>query len=155
MKFSEDVPSDNIRREISDNRDGGIEGLPLQLMIVILVATLGTAVIMGWMGGIDSPHFIKTIGVEENVVVIENGVIGDIHVCVLDENDEPLKGVSVLISNKQVVGPTSYVTTDDNGRAVLKGWTLSDYPKSTIKLSLSAYLSGYTERTEQVEGLIV
>ena len=121
-------------------------------MIVILVATLGTAVIMGWMGSIDSPHFIKTIGAEENVVTIENGVIGDIHVHVLDENGEPLKGASVLITNKQVSGP---VTTDDNGRATLQGWTLSDYPKSTIKLSISAYLSGYTERTEQLEGLIV
>ena len=140
---------------MNDNREGGIEGLPLQLMIVILVATLGTAVIMGWMGSIDSPHFIKTIGAEENVVTIENGVIGDIHVHVLDENGEPLKGASVLITNKQVSGPVSFVTTDDNGRATLQGWTLSDYPKSTIKLSISAYLSGYTERTEQLEGLIV
>ena len=124
-------------------------------MIVILVATMGSAVLMGWMGGIDSPHFIKSLGVEENVVVIEDGVIGDIHVCVVDENNEPLKGVSVLITNKQVSGPVNYVLTDSNGRAVLSGWTLEDYPKSTIKLNLSAYLSGYSDHSEQIEGLIV
>ena len=126
----------------------------MQLIIVVIVATVGTAVIMGWMGGIDSPHYIKTLGIEENVVIVEDGVIGDIHVCVLDERDEPLRNVSVLISNKQVSGPVDFVTTDSNGRAVLHGWTLSDYPKSTIKLNVSAYLTGYSEHTEQVEGLI-
>ncbi len=124
-------------------------------MIVIVVATLGTTVIMGWMGGIDSPHYIKTLGIEENVVVVEDGCIQDIHVCILDEKDEPMKGVSVLISNKQVSGPSNFVVTDSSGKAVLHGWTLSDYPKSTIKLNVIAYMSGYTERTEQVEGLIV
>ena len=140
---------------MNKDRKGGIEGLPLQLMIVILVATMGTAVIMGWMGGIDSPHLIKSIGIEENVVVVEDGVIGDIHVCVVDESNEPLKGVSVLITNKQVSGPVTFVSTDSDGRAVLSGWTLENYPKSTIKLNISAYLSGYTDCTEQVEGLII
>ena len=140
---------------MNKDRKGGIEGLPLQLMIVILVATMGTAVIMGWMGGIDSPHLIKSIGIEENVVVVEDGVVGDIHVCVVDESNEPLKGVSVLITNKQVSGPVTFVSTDSNGRAVLSGWTLENYPKSTIKLNISAYLSGYTDCTEQVEGLII
>lgn len=35
---------------------GGIEGLPLQLMIIILVATMGTAIIVGWMGSIETPN---------------------------------------------------------------------------------------------------
>jgi len=141
-------------RALGRDRRGGIEGLPLQLMIIILIATMGTAVIMGWMGDIDSPHYIRTLGISENVVTIENGVIQDIHVCVLDENSEPLEGVSVLITNKQVTSEVNYVVTDENGRAVLTGWTLGDYPKGTIRLNVSAYLAGYTECTEQVEGLI-
>ena len=140
---------------LSKNRKGGIEGLPLQLMIVIMVATVGSAVIMGWMGNIDTPHYISTLGIEENVVTIDDGTIQDIHVCVLDESGEPLGGVSVLISNKQVHSDARFVTTDSNGRAVLTGWTLDDYPKSTIKLNVTGYLSGYTECNEQVEGLIV
>ncbi|MBE6527689.1 MAG: carboxypeptidase regulatory-like domain-containing protein [Thermoplasmata archaeon] len=124
-------------------------------MIIIIVATLGCAVIIGWMGGIDSPHYIKTLGIEENVVTVEDGVIGDIHLRILDEDNEPMKGVSVRITNKQVTGPVDFVTTDGQGRAVLSGWTLDSYPKSTIKLNISAYYSGYSDRTEQVEGLIV
>ena len=124
-------------------------------MIVIMVATMGSAVIMGWMGNIDTPHYISSLGVEENVVTIEDGVIQDIHVCVVDESGEPLEGVSVLISNKQVESDERFVTTDDRGRATLSGWTLLDYPKSTIRLTITGYLSGYTECSEQVEGLIV
>ena len=33
---------------------GGIEGLPLQLMIIILVATMGAAILVGWMGNIEA-----------------------------------------------------------------------------------------------------
>ena len=79
-------------------------------MIIIIVATLGCAVIIGWMGGIDSPHYIKTLGIEENVVTVEDGVIGDIHLRILDEDNEPMKGVSVRITNKQVTGPVDFVT---------------------------------------------
>jgi len=142
-------------RRLYGNRNGGIEGLPLQLMIVIMVATMGTAIIMGWMGNIDSPHYIKTLGIEENVVVVDGGTIGDINICVLDEASEPLEGVSVMIMNKQVSHPSmDFVVTDKNGRAVLSGWQLGNYPKGTIKLTITGYLSGYTECTEYVEGII-
>jgi hypothetical protein len=140
--------------KLRKNRSGGIEGLPLQLMIVILVATMGTAVIMGWMGGIDSPHYIKTVGVEENVVFIDHGVIPDIHVCVLDDKGDPIQGATVIIDNSQVDMPSVLVSTDRYGRAVLSGWHLDGYPKSTIKLAVTAYMSGYTECTEYVEGII-
>lgn len=135
---------------------GGIEGLPLQLMIVIMVATMGSAVIMGWMGSIDSPHSIQTLGIEENVVEIEDGEIPDIHLCVLDERGEPLEGVSVWIDNKQAKSPPgrSYETTGKDGRATLSGWTLDDYPKDRIRLNIIGFMSGYQEVKESVEGMI-
>ncbi len=147
-------PGDTMLGGLDRNRRGSIEGLPLQLMIVIMVATIGSAVIMGWMGNIDAPHYIRGLGIQENVVSIEDGTIQDIHVCVTDENGEPLQGVSILISNKQVKGPVMYVMTGADGRATLSGWTLQDYPKTSIRLSVVAYHSGYTDKTEYVEGLI-
>ena len=105
-------------RRMVGNKKGGIEGLPLQLMIVIMVATMGCAIIVGWMGNLDSPHYIKTLGIEENVVVIEGGQIGDISVCVLDENSEPIQGASIMITNKQVSPPDGvhYASTDGKAR---------------------------------------
>lgn len=143
--------------ELKFNRRGGIEGLPLQLMIVIMVATMGAAVIMDWMGDIDTPHYIRTIGIEENVVIIEDGSIPDIHVCVLNENNEPMQGVTVYIANTQAVpeDQSQYLlTTDSKGNATLSGWTLEKYPISSIKLSIVAYKSGYDKVVEEVEGLI-
>lgn len=143
---------------LKGNNKGGIEGLPLQLMIVIMVATMGSAVIMGWMGSIDTPQYISTLGVEENIVYIDDGEIPDIHLLVLDQNDEPMKGVTVRIMNSQVYHPEGKdydVITDTYGRAVLKGWLLGDYPMGTISLKISAYKSGYTTYTEEVAGVVI
>jgi len=143
---------------LKGNNKGGIEGLPLQLMIMIMVATMGSAVIVGWMGNIDTPQYISTLGVEENIVYIDDGEIPDIHICVLDQNDEPMKGVTVRIVNSQVYHPDGKdhdVVTDTYGRAVLKGWLLGDYPMGTIALKISAYKSGYTTYTEEVAGVVV
>ena len=137
---------------------GGIEGLPLQLMIVIMVATMGSAVIMGWMGNIDTPHYISSLNVEENIVYIEDGEIPDIHIFVTDEDDDPMSGVTVRIVNSQVSHPDGKdhdVVTDSKGRATLKGWVLEDYPVGTITLKISAYKSGYTTYTVEVPGVIV
>lgn len=130
----------------------------MQLMIVIMVATMGSAVIMGWMGDLDTPQYISTLGVEENIVYIDDGEIPDIHICVLDGNDEPMKGVTVRIVNAQVYHPSGKdydVVTDSYGRATLSGWMLGDYPMGSIALKISAYKSGYTTLTEEVAGVIV
>ena len=126
-------------------------------MIVIMVATMGSAVIVGWMGNIDTPQYISTLGVEENIVYIDDGETPDIHICVLDQNDEPMKGVTVRIVNSQVYHPDGKdhdIVTDTYGRAVLKGWMLGEYPMGTIALKISAYKSGYTTYTEEVAGVV-
>ena len=71
----------------------------------------------------------------------EAGVSGGEPADRVDQDNEP---VVVL----------DHVDKSYNGRAVLTGWKLGDYPKGTIRLNISAYLAGYTECTEQVEGLI-
>ena len=143
---------------LKGNDRGGIEGLPLQLMIVIMVATMGSAVIIGWMGSIDTPHYISSLNVEENIVYIEDGEIPDIHILVTDEDGSPMAGVTVRIVNGQVSHPDGRdhdVVTDSKGRATLKGWHLEDYPLGTITLKISAYRSGYSTYTEEVPGVIV
>jgi hypothetical protein len=144
--------------KLKGNDKGGIEGLPLQLMIVIMVATMGSAVIMGWMGNIDTPSYISSLNVGENIVYIEDGEIPDIHVCVLDEDGEPMGGVTLRIVNSQVYHPEGKehdVVTGSDGRATLRGWLLGDYPMRTIALKISAYKSGYDTYTEEVPGVIV
>lgn len=54
---------------------GGIEGLPLQLMIIILVATMGTAIIVGWMGSIETPQSIGSVDFGDNVTAEDGTTI--------------------------------------------------------------------------------
>ena len=59
-------------RNIRKDNEGGIEGLPLQLMILILIATLATAIIIGWMGNIDTPDSIGEVSVDVSSVDAES-----------------------------------------------------------------------------------
>lgn len=116
----------NRRNRISNNRRGGIEGLPLQLMIVILVATLGTAIILGWMGNIEGPQSIGSVDVTSKDIVLVNGSTanGIVEVRITDQDGEPIEGATVVLSGLGVTdrnGKTAYTNTDLNGRATLTG----------------------------------
>lgn len=63
-----------LRKDIRKNKKGGIEGLPLQLMIIILVATLGTAIIVGWMGNIETPTSIGDVTVDSGEISLSGEV---------------------------------------------------------------------------------
>ena len=110
-------------RHLRTDRAGGIEGLPLQLMIVILVATMGTAIIVGWMGNIETPHSIGDVGVED-IVYCNNGQITGFSVEVRDQDGNYLEGAVVIIENSYIEmtaedgDPVRAVeTTDDTGKA--------------------------------------
>ena len=82
---------DHKTRRISKDNSGGIEGLPLQLMIMILVATMGTAIIIGWMGSIETPHAIGDVDVDPEKVDSVGEEFG-FTVYVEDQDGNPLEG---------------------------------------------------------------
>ena len=61
---------------LKNDRSGGIEGLPLQLMILILIATLATAIIIGWMGNISTPESIGDVTLDKSDVSAVRGANG-------------------------------------------------------------------------------
>lgn len=90
-------------RDIRTDRSGGIEGLPLQLMIVIIVATMGIAIIVGWMGNLETPNSIGDV--ETSPLILEadekTGVT-DFTVTVRDQDGEFLEGAVVVFQNNFV-----------------------------------------------------
>ena len=120
------------------SKEGGIEGLPLQLMIIILVAALGTAVILGWMGSLETPKGIGSVNVDSADIVL-NDVSGSerytdtgyVKIYVTDQNGDGLAGATVVLSGCGVAtknGGTVHGVTDENGyvefndlRASLRG----------------------------------
>lgn len=130
------------RKVLRKNRKGGIEGLPLQLMIIIMIATLGTAIIIGWMGNIEEPHSISNVVVESGDVdltksntayssyTVLNGNNGsvyyateDVVISVYDQNGDPLSDATVVLSGLGVTdssGNTAHANTNADGKVVFK-----------------------------------
>ena len=126
-------------KALRKNRKGGIEGLPLQLMIVIMVATLGTAIIIGWMGNIEEPHSISRVEVDSGEIDLtgvsssysgNSTVRGannlykaneDVVISVYDQNGNPLPGATVVLTGLGVNdsnSTTPHGTTNEDGTVV-------------------------------------
>lgn len=143
-------------RNIRKDNEGGIEGLPLQLMILILIATLATAIIIGWMGNIDTPDSIGDVTVDVDSVQAVSGNGGyctikeTFNVYVVDQDGNPLEGAIVSLSGNGIQknnGSTAYETTDKDGKVTFNGSynnklklkTSSDISYVTINVSKSGY----------------
>jgi len=113
-------------RKLRNDKGGGIEGLPLQLMIIILIATLGTAIILGWMGSLSTPPSIGSVNVDSGDIILEKmpGTSecytekGYVKIFVTDGDGNGLGGASVVLSGCNVTtadGKTVYGVTDAKG----------------------------------------
>lgn len=132
-----------LQRDIRRDRSGGIEGLPLQLMIIILVATMGTAVIVGWMGSLETPHSIGEVTVEGDEDG-SDGTIGTLTVRVTDQDGNYLEGATVVLQGLNVRMPvddgtgqsgatgTAYKTTGSDGRAVFSNLSIDPVGTSAV-----------------------
>jgi hypothetical protein len=145
---------------LSGNREGGIEGLPLQLMIIILVATLGTAVIIGWMTSLETPQSIGSVNVDSDDIILK-GISGSEHytdsgyakIYVTDQNGNALAGATVVLSGCSVStadGRTVHGVTDmygyaefNNIHASLRGAKIGFI---TVEVSKSGYGSDSTAK---------
>ena len=58
------------RKGIGRDRRGSIEGLPLQLMMMVLIAGLGSAMVIGWMGDVQTPTAIGDVATDANEVIM-------------------------------------------------------------------------------------
>jgi len=93
-------------KHIRSDREG-LEGLPLQLLIMAVVAGLALVVVVGWFSGISSTPVknIKTISIEPNPITTTNPGINvqakktlDVTVCAFDQGDTRIKGITVHLS---------------------------------------------------------
>lgn len=132
-----------LGKALRKNKKGGIEGLPLQLMIIIMVATLGTAIIVGWMGNIEEPHSIGKVTVDSGPIDLTGSnstytsgtrasssvyyTTDDIVITVYDQSGNPLADASVVLDGLGITdskGKTVYGTTDIDGTVVFENLKL-------------------------------
>ena len=149
-----------LGKALRKNKKGGIEGLPLQLMIIIMVATLGTAIIVGWMGNIEEPHSIGKVAVDSGEIdLTDNNLSGikgssytyrtteDIVISVYDQSGNPLSGALVVLKGLGITdseGKTVHGNTDDDGTVVFKDLSLK-MTNTVGYIDINVSESGYGE----------
>lgn len=136
-----------MRMDRSRAELGGIEGLPLQLMIIIIVATMGTAIIVGWMGSIDTPHSIGSVQFEDSIEA-SNRTISEFTVTVTDQDGALLEGATVVLDglNVKMDGKTAYATTDSSGSVTFRNLTINPAGSAKVGfISVMVTKPGYTD----------
>lgn len=127
----------DIRRLGSDH-DGGIEGLPLQLLIMVVVAGLGLTIIMGWMNSISAPHSIGEVFVNPSEIAVydadKDGLYTreglSITVTVTDQSGDRLEGATVVLDGANVRtkdGSQAMGVTDASGQVTLTGLKVEQF----------------------------
>jgi len=116
-----------VKRTCKRNEKGSIEGLPLQLLIMIVIAAVGLGILLAWLQGVDK---LKQIGsvipvdTSEYSKLIKAACVGDpdyndqegvwdgatLCIKVYDKENNPLKGAMVTISG---CGAYGSVETDN------------------------------------------
>lgn len=140
------------RRQVclADDSDGGIEGLPLQLLIMVVVAGLGLTVIMGWMSSISAPHAIGDVFVNPGEILVydEDGdglyTVEDLRITVIvtDQDGDRLEGATVLLEGaniRNVDGSPVRGVTNAQGQVVFEYLLVEKFGSglSTVKVTVA------------------
>ncbi|HIJ16936.1 MAG TPA: hypothetical protein HA364_04065 [Thermoplasmata archaeon] len=114
---------------MNEDEDAGIEGLPLQLLIMVVVAGLGLTIVMGWMNSISTPKSIGEVFVTPGEILVydddSDGLYTrdglTISVIVTDQGGDRLQGATVILEGANVrtaSGDPVRGVTNDNGQVV-------------------------------------
>lgn len=142
----------NARKSIRKlNRKGGIEGLPMELMIIVVVATLGCGLLVGWMGNIDTPETIGDVSSSLNQIEMRSDTqsVNNLKITVTDSDGDVIKGATVVLSGcgvKYSSKSTSvFATTDDNGVATFSSFNVTKNTPGIGYISVSVSAGDYGE----------
>jgi hypothetical protein len=142
------------KRSLADDRSGGIEGLPLQLLIMVVVAGLGLTIIMGWMNSIAAPHSIGEILVTPSEVLVYDEDGDGLYtmdgllmtVTVTDEAGERLEGATVLLEGANIKtrdGSVVRGVTDSHGQVVFEGLSVEHFGAKLTTITVTVAKGDY------------
>jgi hypothetical protein len=133
---------------------GGIEGLPLQLLIMVVVAGLGLTIIMGWMNSISAPHSIGEVFASPAEIIVHDedkdglytktGIV--MTVTVTDQSGDRLEGATVILEGANIKtkdgGPVMGVT-DSHGQVVLTGLSVESFGTKLTTITVTVAKGDY------------
>ena len=99
--------------KLKTDRKGSVEGIPLQFMIMMIVAVAAVGILGGWMANISTPQSISDVEVSSGVASCESdGSLSDIVILVRDQDGNPLDDATVILEG---LGIQMFVDTNGNG----------------------------------------
>ena len=142
------------RRKIRTNSSGAMEGLPMQLLIIVIIAAVAIAIVLGWLYMIDDPQIIDTVTADPSMVEAHGtgpyvNDSFDVTIKVWDQDDSAISGAVVEISGGGLVGSKVVGTTDGNGVCIFTDLSIELGTDQTttmdVKVTKADYESGSTE----------
>ena len=131
-------------RRIRRDNSGAVEGLPLQLIIIVAIAAIVLVIVLGWLAPWQSKVDLDMLTVSP--ATLDSDVAATITVTAWDTKGNHLEGVVVEISGCNV--GTQVLTTGEGG-TVSFSVTPSIPPSTTNNISILGKYTGtvYTEKT--------
>ncbi|MFO7618906.1 MAG: hypothetical protein R6W91_04550 [Thermoplasmata archaeon] len=133
-----------INRRLNWNDNGAVEGLPLQLIIMVAVAAIVLVIVLGWLAPWQSKVDLDALTVTPTSVGNNEEVT--ITVTAWDTKGNHLEGVVIEMSGCNM--GVQVLTTGANGTATFTG-TPEIPPTSTNNINILGKFTGtvYTEKT--------
>ena len=126
----------SIHRKLQRNRAGAVEGLPLQLIIMVAIAAIVMVIILGWLAPWQSKVDLNSL--EVSPLTAEDEVEITVTITAWDTKDNHLEGVVIEVSGCNV-GPL-VGTTDANGAV---SFTITpDISSGTGQISITGTYTG-------------
>ena len=127
---------------LKNDRTGGIEGLPMELLIIIVVATIGVGILIGWMNDLQGqePEVYGDITSDATMISYKDGlytVNGDtacaaptfeMTVHVINGNGDGIENAVVKLSGLGVSGDKTFGQTGSSGDIKFTGLTVATVP---------------------------
>ena len=138
-----------IHGSLRRDRKGAVEGLPLQLIIMVAIAAIVMVIILGWLAPWQSKVDLNSIEVDPQTANDGESVI--LTITAWDTKDNHLEGVVVEATGCNV--GTQVGTTDENGQVVFT--VTPDVPSGqTGQISIKGTFTG-TVQLEKTAFVVV
>lgn len=133
-----------LSRKISEDSSGAVEGLPLQLIIMVAVAAIVLVIILGWLAPWQDKADLDQL--TASPLTVDSDVQSTIVVTAWDTKNNHLEGVVVEISGANV--DTQVLTTGSDGTVTFTV-TPSVPGGTTGNINIVGKFTGtvYTEKT--------
>lgn len=140
--------------KLKTDRKGSVEGIPLQFMIMMIVAVAAVGILGGWMANISTPQSISDVEVSNGVAEYDAtaGTLDEVVILVRDQDGNPLEGATVILEGLGVHvteegGTTSkaVMQTGEDGKATFTGLKITPPKGGFGTMTVNVLKSGYGE----------